>query len=551
MGIRGSLRLPAFGVAFLAALGLFLLFGGESLADPDEIDNFSACPASGACGSLCFFADCVHCSECFGSDFCNPCIPVWIPPEQTCDSSDPPVCSTTPGYWTVCPSPSSLYVDWHSFYSGGAVPTWDTPQHPPDNPCAAVGNPYHTLLSYSYDCPSCEVWDWKMVGGGTGLETRDQELYPLVRLQLPTNLESALAFGGNNLRHYRCRDMQTGATSVPPRVTPDRVMGLEENFGVTEGGALCSGGSGPCSGDVLLDGGIGSSDPPALPSNLVPISGTPGGSLALLSVTLSEDGMGHPMASLQVAGIGGRPLFYRFWVYTGQEAPLDLAEFHPLSGDFSLVRPGEDPATVLGVYSFQVAVENGDGTLERSAVRHIYVGFEQALRQGPPGSVTFSPSVSWPGAGGPDDAPLVGVPAATPLPMLTPVAGGPVLPRPVSPVILQVTPGMATPVSGPGDENYVDLTLSPYSGVLEYRAWTYTGNRPHVNYSPWHRVTVGGSPPVFRVSGLSVPQYYVFEVRAVGIVGGAEAVGDASPSETRFVAGIPIPEIPPELHPLP
>ena len=295
-----------------------------------------------------------------------------------------------------------------------------------------------------------------------------------------------MAFGGNNLPHYRCRDRETGATSVPPRAAPDRVLGLEENFGATENPKSCAGNI--CTGDVLVDGGIGSSDPPALPLNLQTIQGTPGGSLALLAVNLSEDGMGHPTASLQVAGIGGRPLFYRFWVYTGSEAPLDRVEFHPLGGIFSLVRPGEDPAKVLGIYSFQVAVENGDGSLERSAARHIYVGFEQALRQGAPDSVTLSPATAWPGTGGPDDAPLIGVPAATLLPTLTPVPGGSVVARPVSPLIVNVKvsvdPSTATPFAGPGDLNFVEVTVSNYSGAIEYRAWTYTGNRPHVNDSP-------------------------------------------------------------------
>ena len=73
VGVRCSLRMPALGLAFLVALGVFLVFGGESLADPAEVDNSSACPASSVCGTLCFFADCVHCTKCSDSAWCNPC----------------------------------------------------------------------------------------------------------------------------------------------------------------------------------------------------------------------------------------------------------------------------------------------------------------------------------------------------------------------------------------------------------------------------------------------------------------------------------------------
>jgi hypothetical protein len=106
----------------------FVLFTGESGADPWFPDHSGSCGAAGsnACGTMCFYANCIHCPQGYsGGKNCDPCVPCEDT-EETCTTTctgdgDDEVC-TTECECEPCPPPDHLTMDWHGDYFPGNPP---------------------------------------------------------------------------------------------------------------------------------------------------------------------------------------------------------------------------------------------------------------------------------------------------------------------------------------------------------------------------------------------------------------------------------------------
>ena len=311
----------------LLAVGLLIVlvggYGRPVLGNPAEVDNYAPnCAKPMACGEICFWADCVHCSLGVGTRLCNP--------QTTVDGDgnvvyDPPVSYQDPA--------QNGLLDFHSRYAGQrgvdhephSTPspvdmTYERPALPPDDPCVFVGE--NVQILYFYDVPPCAIWHYHMAGGD---ESHQYENYIPHSADNPTNLMTALEQAGTPVADlYHCRSSRTGVDAVVPTRTsnlPARTPSATD-FGTPNptGDSAPAGFTGQRTVDFVGGLGFGGEDFGPLgsaPWSFVGDAGAP----ILNSVV--ETGQGGQV-QWKFSGYHGRTIYYRYWQDYG-EFPSPLA----------------------------------------------------------------------------------------------------------------------------------------------------------------------------------------------------------------------------------